>query len=772
MTPRARRILIPIIVAAGALGLLVLVIVSRPRPTPIPSSTAATPTQTADETAGAPADSPDGPQTDDDSLPAVPQPTGDDDDGAADETPTDAGGDEEAADPEPAPPLESLRAVAPETGVRGHETPPATLGSLDPSEANMLVEFSRAGAGISSIVFSDIWETAEAKRQADAHRRNPQTTEAPDPELRYQLTESQVLRNDRLPDGLTFSVLATTRLVVNDGVVNLYDYNTTEDGERSYIWSETAPGEFRTVVRDADDRPILEIVRRFELRDHYDIALEQRVRNLSDRAIDVRWGQLGPADLREDRSRYMDRRRFRFGYVPPQPNAGQLPVVNSNDNDLIFERADVAKRDDVYLWPNETARSRDYELSWFASTNRYFGLAIHPDINEDDPALTNRRLDDVAEILHEESYLDPADPGEVSVVFTHLNSPVRTIEPGGEVNLDIGVYAGPLDRAILSAVQPYPALGIDGLILYQMSACCAVCTFQWLAHLLLWFLSVLHDYLVFDWALAIIVLVIVVRTLLHPLTKKSQVSMQRFGKVMGDLKPEIDKLQKKYPNDPKKVQQEQMKLMRERGVNPFQMLGCLPMFLQMPIWVALYAMLYFTFDLRHQPAFWGLFQLFADWPFLGDLSAPDRFIPLPFEGRLWMIDYGAINILPLLMGAIFYVQQKYMSPPPSPSMSKEQLQQQKMMKVMTVVLFPIMLYSAPSGLTLYILTSSTIGVLESKYIRAHIHEMDLNPKPKQPKKKTKSKDAMGRAYAQALERAEEKRRQKRSGGQKKFKKRK
>ncbi len=61
------------------------------------------------------------------------------------------------------------------------------------------------------------------------------------------------------------------------------------------------------------------------------------------------------------------------------------------------------------------------------------------------------------------------------------------------------------------------------------------------------------------------------RTLLHPLTRKPQVNMQRFGKVMGDLKPEIDKLQKKYPNDRKKLQQEQMRFMREGGVNPFQM---------------------------------------------------------------------------------------------------------------------------------------------------------------------------------------------------------
>ncbi|MHC4980177.1 MAG: YidC/Oxa1 family membrane protein insertase, partial [Planctomycetota bacterium] len=238
------------------------------------------------------------------------------------------------------------------------------------------------------------------------------------------------------------------------------------------------------------------------------------------------------------------------------------------------------------------------------------------------------------------------------------------------------------------------------------------------------------------------------------------------------LKPEIEKLQKKYPNDPKKLQQEQMRMMRERGVNPFQMLGCLPMFLQMPIWVALYAMLYFAFELRHEPAFWGFFQLFWDWPFLGDLSAADHCFwefNEPFKFFIW--NMTGINVLPPLMGVVFYIQQKYMSPPPSPSMTKEQLQQQKIMKVMMVVMFPVMLYSAPSGLTLYIFTSTLIGIIESRYVRAHIKAMDLEPPKKKQKKKKKPRDPQARMYADAIDRAKKKTRDKRTPP-KKYKKRK
>ena len=214
--------------------------------------------------------------------------------------------------------------------------------------------------------------------------------------------------------------------------------------------------------------------------------------------------------------------------------------------------------------------------------------------------------------------------------------------------------------------------------------------------------------------------------------------------------------------------------MREHGANPLQLLGCLPMLLQTPIWIALYATLYFAFELRHEPALWGLFQQINGWPFLADLSSADHFFgqfKQPFKFLLW--NMTGINILPILMGVVFFIQQKYMTPPPNPSTTKEQLQTQKMMKVMMVVMFPVMLYSAPSGLTLYIFTSSLIGILEGRYIRAHIKEMDLNPpKPKdksksKPKGKGKIKDLQARAYSDALARAKAKRQPK----PKKYKKR-
>jgi YidC/Oxa1 family membrane protein insertase len=754
MNPRLRRILIPALVMGIATGIVAVGIFgrgSKPAPPPISDTTTEAPDESAD-------------QAPDETTPA-------------EATTTDAG-EEQTTPPDAAAPatFEGLIATAPPEGRSGPDLPTDPIGSLDPAQGEFELRLSRSGAGIAWIGFSNIWETARARRQADIYFRAAEEGQprppAPPEELRYVLKKTQVLRNDRKPGGLDVPILAANQVDINGTTVNLLNFTRNAAGEPVFVWAETSPGVFETVVRNADGEGILHITRRFILNGDFGLTIEQRFRNLTSDPLEIRYSQFGPADLNVDRSRYMDRRRFRFGFLDPD-NDPERQFVLSSDSSLLLERNDVVKQDESSLWPNEESTDRGFELTWFAGTNRYFALAVHP-VLDADGAGSKSLAETVGSILHEKGAPQPDDTaGDDETLFTYLVSPVRTIAPAGELSLDMGVYAGPLDRHVLGQQQPFLALNMQELILYQMSSCCAVCTFQWLAKGLLGFLTLLQQYVVFDWGVAIIILVLCVRTLLHPITKKSQISMQRFGKAMTDLKPELDKLQKKFPNDPKKMQQEQLRLMRERGVNPLQMLGCLPMFLQTPIWIALYAMLYFVFDLRQEPAFFGIFQQFGGWAFLGDLSSADHFfgeLETPRRFLIWNVT--GINFLPILMGVIFYIQQKYMSPPPSPTMSQEQLQQQKLMKIMMVVMFPVMLYSAPSGLTLYILTSSCIGILESRYIRSHIKEMDLKPPKPKKKARTKPKDAQGRAFAAAMERREEKKRAQQRGPQKKYKKRK
>jgi YidC/Oxa1 family membrane protein insertase len=211
----------------------------------------------------------------------------------------------------------------------------------------------------------------------------------------------------------------------------------------------------------------------------------------------------------------------------------------------------------------------------------------------------------------------------------------------------------------------------------------------------------------------------------------------KVGKQMQAIQPEMERLKEKYKDDQQKLNQEMMNLYREKGVNPAAMgLGCLPMFLQMPIWIALYAVLYFAVELRHTPAFWGVFQRMTggEWLFMADLSAQDHFFMFPAPLDLGFLTLESINLLPILMMGVFFLQQKYTTAPTTAQSEQAQMQQ-RMMKWM-IMIIPLMLYKAPCGLTLYILTSTGVGVVESYRVRKHLRELEAQGRLfEQPKKK-------------------------------------
>lgn len=776
MSRRARRILIPIILVAVAVG-IVLVLALSPSRVPAPAvkqaaQKIAAPDAIADKAGASTTDSAaeNGEESTTNSDPA-------------------ANGDESAsisgdlANDESSLPqidLAGVRAVAPAGEIEPDQLAP--LGSLDKTVALIKIDFSPIGAGIAKVTSSEYWRTAltanEAKQHWDAVEEGIAPSQAPPlpgDDLRYVLTETSTLNQFIVPAFAAHSVR------INGTIVPVFSITGSDTASP---WSQIAPGTFQTRIETGDGTPILLITRAYSLGPNGDIRLDQHFENLTDTKLNVQWLQYGPGQLTPDRSPYIDIRRFRIAYLVDP--IGHPDIVVAEDNDQIFDRMSLLKRAEkaadpgksaekqreaYTIWPNEDSVKGGFALTWFASTNRYFALAVHPALAADGSG--DKSLANVVEEIRNQAH-NPGDRTD-GVVFTVLYSPTKVIAPKASMDLNLGIYAGPMKTKQLESNPVFTALELKGLILYQMSTFCAICTFQWLAHILLGILQGIH-FVLRDWSLAIIVLVIIVRVCLHPITKKSQINMQRFAKGMTALKPELEKLQKKYAGEPKRIQQEQMRLWKEHNISPFQMLGCLPLVLQMPIWVALYATLYFAFDLRQQPAFFGIFQIFGDWEFLSDLAAPDRFISfLPDPKSLTLLflhfDYSSLNLLPLLMGAVFFVQQKYLAPPPNPSMSKEQMQQQKIMRVMMVVMMPLVLYSAPSGLILYILISSTFGVLESRYIRQHIDQYDA-AKAKQPpgaQKKKKSRDKYSRAFTEAMERAKAKAAAKRKGAQKSYK---
>jgi YidC/Oxa1 family membrane protein insertase len=193
---------------------------------------------------------------------------------------------------------------------------------------------------------------------------------------------------------------------------------------------------------------------------------------------------------------------------------------------------------------------------------------------------------------------------------------------------------------------------------------------------MLWLLVQIYN-LVSNFGIAIILLTLIIKALTYPLTQKSFVSMQELKKIA----PEVKALQDKYGHDKQMLGQKQMELYKQHGINP--MAGCLPMLIQMPIWLALYQMLGNSIEIYQQP--------FFGW--ISDLTAPDPYF-----------------VLPVVMGASMVLQTAFQ---PTPD---DQPQMKVMMWIMPIFLTVVMI-GLPAGLSLYILTNNVLTILQQMFIK-------------------------------------------------------
>jgi len=597
---------------------------------------------------------------------------------------------------------------------------PASIGALDSATGYRAhITFTPFGAGVESITMTDFFETIEKKNHYPLqHVRLGQTVSG---------------------DPVTLASLAARGINIDGHFVDLFADSETSRA----VWRETAPGSFVCEILDDAGDTVVRITRIFTVTPgSYEISVRQSLENLSASDLTITWIQYGPIDLPREKSGYrLDLRRARFGYLldPTRDPSRQFVQADSN----LRRRSDIIKKattkGDDQLWPRHASYKFADELVWLAQTSRYFAFIVHPLVDSQQAAsnIANPSTNPIAKPLalagevYAVAWPDQSNPGEHDLLLQMTSKPME-VGAGSALDLSFAAYAGPLGRRQLSPKQDpvFGALGLSKIVIYNIGGPCAFCTFQPLARGLLAFLTILHDSVVFDWGLAIIILVFCVRGVLHPITRRSQIGILRFSKQMQALAPKQQKLRERYKDDPKQLNKEMMRLMREEGVSYTGMLGCLPMFLQSPVWIALYAMLYFSFDLRHEAAFFGLFQTVSGghWHFLADLSSADHFISFGGKAIATLPLFGSItgiNVLPFLLGIVFFLQQKYLTPPPSATQTPEQQTQQKIMKVMMVIMFPVMIYNAPSGLSLYFITNSTLGIVESRYIRSHADKMEL-----------------------------------------------
>lgn len=250
-----------------------------------------------------------------------------------------------------------------------------------------------------------------------------------------------------------------------------------------------------------------------------------------------------------------------------------------------------------------------------------------------------------------------------------------TIQGGDSAQINSILYLGPKDQDTLAGI----ANGLDLTVDYG---------FLWMiSQPLFTFLQFIHS-LVGNWGFAIILITIVVKGAMYPLTKKQYESMAK----MRELKPKMDALKERYGDDKQKMQQAMMKMYKEDKVNP--MGGCFPLLLQMPIFLALYWVLLESVELRH-----------ADFIFwITDLSAKDPFF-----------------VLPVLTGLSMYLLQKLQP------MTMTDPMQQKIMQFMPVAM-SLFFFIFPAGLVLYWLVSNVITLVQAKFIYASMEKRGLKTK--------------------------------------------
>ncbi len=399
-------------------------------------------------------------------------------------------------------------------------------------------------------------------------------------------------------------------------------------------------------------------------------------------------------------------------YVDPQaiaagrtsedlPRRAMLPIAQS------------VPRDDAGRERGNTFEVPFDELSFVGVHNHYFAVLLRGANDVTRASMTSARwrrmYDDAAGRANPETAQEQWKFVVTDVVI-ELDLP-----PKGETrSYPYALYAGPKDtQAMYAEHKDFEAL-VDG----DIGSFCGLFSLAGLGAVLVGILRFFHG-LVGNWGVAIILLTLAVRLVLYPVNRRSQTAMARFQKKMKRFQPELDAIKKRHEDDPAKMRKLQQELFAREGLTP-PLGGCLPMFIQMPIFFGLYACLRTAFELRHAP--------FALW--IEDLSKPDALLTISLDTHLPLI--GVIeyfNLLPILMIVLWIWQQKLMPVPTDEQAAK----MQKMMMWMPAIM-GIFLYNYASGLSLYMIVQSGLGILEMTVVKKIWPIDDSLPPPGQEKK--------------------------------------
>jgi YidC/Oxa1 family membrane protein insertase len=393
-----------------------------------------------------------------------------------------------------------------------------------------------------------------------------------------------------------------------------------------------------------------------------------RVRNLADRPQEVQYTLLGPVGLPlEDRANAQHYVEIEAGTLDDPGSPESVSNISMTAAGLVKETEKAERMQDpgrLTVWRAP--------LKYIGADVSYFAALLVP---KEDQLKTKYFEEYQPVVLRKDGY---KEKGEWSNISVELTSQTFRLKPQEQLEHKFQAYFGPKRSELL---EPLGAGGVTGL--------------GWFSIVALGMLSLLHffnEVLLFPYGIAIIALTVVVRACLFPISKKIARNQQR----MKELQPKMEELRTKYADNKEKQAEAYREFMAKHGFNPLA--GCLPMLLQLPIFLGLYRALYASVDLRNAQFLW-----------IDNLAAPDQLFQLPFD-LPFLGSY--FNLLPLLSMGLFFAQQKLFMPPPT---SEEQALQYKMMNIFTLVL-GFMFYRFPAGLCLYFITSSLWGICERKLL--------------------------------------------------------
>jgi YidC/Oxa1 family membrane protein insertase len=327
---------------------------------------------------------------------------------------------------------------------------------------------------------------------------------------------------------------------------------------------------------------------------------------------------------------------------------------------------------DVEGKPAQTVKAKG---GWLGITDKYWGAVLVPDPAQSIVARFSAGAVGALKTYQSEFVTDPA-----------------TIAPGDKLALTHRLFAGAKEVALLDRYEK--ELNIPRLDL--------LIDWGWFYFITKPMFQVLDYFyrLVGNFGLAILIVTVLIKIVFFPLANKSYASMAK----MKSVQPKMEEIRKRFPDDKVKQQQAMMELYKQEKINPLA--GCLPILVQIPVFFALYKVLFVTIEMRHAP--------FYGW--IKDLSAPDPtnlfnlFGLLPFDPTVIPVigPFLHIGIWPLIMGVTMWAQMKLNPPPPDPT--------QKMIFDWMPVVFTFMLASFSAGLVIYWAWNNTLSVLQQSVI--------------------------------------------------------